>query len=247
MIRREKTLERVSRKGRVGMSLLVCCAALLLLTTGVAAAKRGPLTVSEVVKKYRDKVERRLEPRFRYAGVEWPPKGRVTLLVVKETRRMEVWAEQDDEWRLVREYRIKGMSGKLGPKLKEGDRQVPEGSYQIVRLNPNSGYHLSLKINYPNAFDRTQAKEDGRTALGGNIYIHGWSVSRGCLAVGNNAAEELFVLASLVGKEKMSVLITPRDFRIHQVPPPADGEPPWRHKLNEEIAAGMQPYSLEQK
>lgn len=226
---------------------MACVASWLLLATGAVIAKRGPLTVSEVVQKYRDKVEQRLEPRFRYAGVEWPPQGRVTLLVIKESRRMEVWAEQDGEWRLVREYRIKGMSGEPGPKLKEGDRQVPEGSYRIVRLNPNSGYHLSLKINYPNEFDRSQAEKDGRTGLGGEIYIHGQAVSRGCLAVGNNAVEELFVLASLIGKERISVLISPKDFRIHPVSPTAENGPPWYQELNEEIAAGMLQYRRERK
>ncbi len=227
--------------------MIAAAAALLLLTAGTAIAQQGPLTVSQVVQKYRDKVEQRLEPRFRYAGVAWPPPGRVTLLVIKETRRMEVWAEQDGAWRRVREYRIKGMSGEPGPKLKEGDRQVPEGSYRIVRLNPNSGYHLSLKINYPNEFDRSQAKKDGRTALGGDIYIHGQAVSRGCLAIGNNAVEELFVLASLIGKDKISVLISPKDFRVHSVPPPVEGEPSWYRELNEEIAAGMLQYQRERK
>ena len=160
---------------------------------------------------------------------------------------MEVWAEQDGAWRRVRVYHIKGMSGEPGPKLKEGDRQVPEGSYRIVRLNPNSGYHLSLKINYPNEFDRSQAEKDGRNGLGGDIFIHGQAVSRGCLAIGNNAVEELFVLASLIGKEKISVLISSRDFRIHPVPPAAEGEPPWYRELNEEIASGMLQYSLERK
>jgi murein L,D-transpeptidase YafK len=113
----------------------------------------------------------------------------------------------------VRNYEIRRASGEAGPKLREGDGQVPEGLYRIDGLNPNSSYHLSLKINYPNEFDRQQASIDGRTQLGGDIFIHGREVSIGCLAMGDDAIEELFVLAHRVGKENISVLLAPRDFR----------------------------------
>ena len=59
------------------------------------------------------------------------------------------------------------FSGTLGPKLREGDGQIPEGIYGIGYLNPNSSYYLSLKVTYPNASDRARAKKDGRTNLGG--------------------------------------------------------------------------------
>jgi murein L,D-transpeptidase YafK len=74
---------------------------------------------------------------------------------------------------------MKRASGKAGPKLREGDGQVPEGIYRIDGLNPNSSYHLSLKLNYPNDFDLEQARTEGRTELGGDIFIHGKAVSIG--------------------------------------------------------------------
>ena len=79
----------------------------------------------------------------------------------------------------------------LGPKLREGDRQVPEGVYTIANMNPNSISHLSLALSYPNDFDRARAAEDGRAdnTLGGSIMIHGGSGSIGCMAVGDEAAE----------------------------------------------------------
>jgi len=102
----------------------------------------------------------------------------------------------------------------LGPKLREGDRQVPEGIYQVSWLNPNSSYHLSLKLNYPNDFDLKWAKEESRSEPGTNIFIHGKAVSIGCLAMGDSAIEELFLLTDAVGKEQVRVIISPVDPRL---------------------------------
>lgn len=228
--------------------LAVVTAAVLLcgLTVQAFAGSSVPKTEAGVVKKYRAKVDRRLEPRFRFAGVNWPPEH-VVLLTLKETRRLELWAEQDHEWRFIREYRIKGYSGTLGPKLAEGDRQVPEGFYRIKRLNPNSGFHLSMELDFPNRFDREQAKREGRREPGTDIYIHGRNVSTGCIALGDNAIEELFVLTSLIGKENVSVVITPRDFRIHPVEPIKEGLPSWAPTLYDMLADGMRQFPLEQK
>src|SRR5436190_607476 len=85
--------------------------------------------------------------------------------------------ERAGAWRFVREYPVMAASGGRGPKLREGDGQVPEGMYTIDWLNPNSSYHLSMHVDYPNAFDRAHAADDGRTALGGAIMIHGRDVS----------------------------------------------------------------------
>lgn len=115
--------------------------------------------------------------------------------------------------RFIRSYPILGASGQLGPKKKEGDRQVPEGFYGVEYLNPNSSFHLSMKIAYPNAEDRAQAALEGRTELGGDIMIHGNTGSRGCLAMGDPAAEELFVLAARAGVANVEVMISPVDFR----------------------------------
>ena len=142
-------------------SLLLLIFTFTCLSEGAAAA--APLTEQQVLDKYRAKVESRLLPRFRYAGVDWPPQE-LQLLVIKETRQMELWARSESGWHYIRDYRIKGMSGGLGPKLKEGDRQVPEGSYRISRLNPNSSFHLSMKVDYPNAHDRKMAQRDQSSA-----------------------------------------------------------------------------------
>ena len=93
------------------------------------------------------------------------------------------------------------------------NHQVPEGFYRIEALNPNSRYHLSLRLDYPNEFDREAARRDGRSDLGGDIMIHGARASIGCLAMGDQTAEDLFVLTALAGREHVRVLISPTDFR----------------------------------
>ena len=87
----------------------------------------------------------------------------------------------------MRTFPFQGFSGTLGPKLREGDGQIPEGLYRIEYLNPNSSYHLSLKIDYPNAFDREKGRSDGRERLGYDIFIHGKSVTVGCIPIGDEA------------------------------------------------------------
>lgn len=101
----------------------------------------------------------------------------------------------------------------MGPKLCEGVRQIPEGIYEIEYLNPNSTYHLSLKVNYPNAFDLLRAESDGRSNLGGDIFIHGKSITIGCSPIGDAAIEEVFLMAANARPGKIEVIITPRDFR----------------------------------
>jgi murein L,D-transpeptidase YafK len=126
---------------------------------------------------------------------------------------------------------IKGASGRSGPKLREGDCQVPEGFYRIESLNPNSRFHLSLRVNYPNAFDLARAKEEGRTNPGCDIMIHGGRASVGCLAMGDEGAEDLFILAAEVGRENISVILCPVDFRVRELPAVNYSLPEWTNDL----------------
>lgn len=149
----------------------------------------------------------RIERRFAEAGVGYPPRE-VSLVALKQERRLELWAcDADPAWRKIAEYPILGASGTAGPKRREGDGQVPEGIYRIVALNPRSRFHLSMKLDYPNAFDRAQG------STGSDIFIHGGSASVGCIAVGDAAIEELYTLVADVGLDRASVTIAPRDFR----------------------------------
>jgi len=189
------------------------------------------------------RVKHQLSENFERINVEYPPK-KIKFLAFKYERILEVWVAQNrTSWKLLKTYPIKTMSGKLGPKLKEGDKQIPEGIYKIEALNPNSHYHLSLKLNYPNDFDRHKAQLEGRTNPGGNIFIHGGAVSIGCLAMGDDAIEELFVLVAKTGRKNVEVIISPCDVRNPPEPmPQLPRTPIWTTQLYEDIRNALAPY-----
>lgn len=163
----------------------------------------------------------------------------VCLIAVKDTRILELWARKAEaSWVKLRTYPFTAYSGDLGPKLSEGDGQIPEGVYGIEYLNPNSSYHLSMKVDYPNAFDRAKAKMDGRARLGGDIFIHGKAVTIGCIPIGDAAIEELFYLVATAGKAKVRVVIMPVDFR-REVDSPEIASVGWKAELYESIRAEL--------
>lgn len=182
-----------------------------------------------------------LATAFSRAGVPYPP-VKAAFLGLKAERRLEVWARHESAWRFIRSYPIKAASGRAGPKLREGDRQVPEGVYRIVWLNPNSNYHLSMKLDYPNDFDRRHARAEGRTRPGGDIFIHGDAVSIGCLAMGDAAIEELYALVERVGPANARVLIAPHDPRTRPLPRSLPGAPSWLPELYEMLETEFQAF-----
>ena len=203
---------------------------------------RGPRSVADVVAKYGPAARARLKPHFVKARVAYPPKE-ITFLVFKEERRVALWARDAGQWRFIRDYPILAASGVAGPKLREGDRQVPEGVYRIEHLNPNSSYHLSMKVSYPNSFDRRMAAHEGRTRLGGDIFIHGKNVSIGCVAVGDRAIEELFTLVAETGHPRVKVVIAPNDLRIRGAIV-QESTPMWASELYRIVAAALRDFPL---
>ncbi len=205
----------------------------------LVAKARGGYSLQERLAMHQSAVEVRLRPRFAQAGLSYPPQ-QVAYVAFKDSALLQVYAKAKsiDPWRLVLTYPILGMSGGPGPKLREGDLQVPEGLYRAEFLNPNSRFHVSIRLNYPNAFDKAQALADGRTGLGSDIMIHGTRSSVGCLAMGNEAAEDLFVLAALVGKEQTSIVVAPTDFR-RQPATVRSGGPPWLPALYTDIQQAL--------
>ncbi|HEX6160133.1 MAG TPA: L,D-transpeptidase family protein [Thermoanaerobaculia bacterium] len=184
----------------------------------------------------------RLEPHFQKAGVPYPPE-RIAFLVFKKEQRVAVWARSRGDWRFIRHYPITAASGHAGPKLREGDRQVPEGIYRIEHLNPNSRYHLSMKVSYPNDFDRRMAQRDRRTRLGGDIFIHGKAVSIGCVAVGDRAIEELYDLVQRTGVRQVKVIIAPNDLRTAR-PIRHEDAPRWVDGLYRDVAAALREFPV---
>jgi murein L,D-transpeptidase YafK len=130
-----------------------------------------------------------LESELTRAGFNWG--APIYLRIFKSESVLEVWIRNQATWQLFKSYRICYYSGKLGPKLKRGDEQSPEGFYQVYprQLNPNSTFHLAFDIGYPNRFDRFH----GRT--GSAIMVHGNCVSIGCYAMTDPQIEEIYALA----------------------------------------------------
>jgi murein L,D-transpeptidase YafK len=149
---------------------------------------------------------------FKKMGLNELP-DQFTFIALKAERQLELWFEKGDKVYFVKSYPILAASGVAGPKLKEGDKQVPEGFYKIIGLNANSDYHLSLKVDYPNDFDKKIAQQEGRTQLGGEIFLHGKAVSIGCVAIGDEAIEEVFYMCSKIGIQNSAFLSMPYDFR----------------------------------
>jgi murein L,D-transpeptidase YafK len=200
------------------------------------------LTVADAVRIYGAGARMRLAPYFRRAPVAYPPK-RIALLAFKKERRVALWASDGKSWHFIRGYPILAASGNAGPKLRQGDYQVPEGLYRIAWLNPASSYHLSMKVDYPNASDRRQAALDRRTNLGGDIFIHGKNVSIGCIAIGDPAIEELFTLAADTGPSAIRVIIAPNDLRAAGAPL-TESTPAWVAVLYRTIAVALAEFPL---
>lgn len=153
---------------------------------------QGGYTVEDRLAQFGPPVARRVRGRFEQAGLLYPP-AELAYLAFKDSRVLEVYGRlsANAPWRFVMRYPVRAASGSAGPKLAEGDEQVPEGIYRPAYLNPNSRFHLSIGLDYPNAFDQAMAQADGRTRLGNAIMINGGAVSVGCLAMGDDAAEDL--------------------------------------------------------
>jgi len=227
------------------LALSLCAIALraqlAALSTNATQTMTGEKTVSDCLSEYGNVVHARLQPRFREIGVAYPPK-KLVLVGLKQERQLEIWvSDGSHDFRFLKTYPILAASGTSGPKLKQGDRQVPEGLYQIESLNPNSRFHLALRVNYPNDFDKEHGRSDGRTNLGGDIMIHGAAASIGCLAMGDQAAEDLFVLAAETDIKNISLILAPVDFRIRDLPPNSAPSPPWTSELYAEIKKALAP------
>lgn len=136
--------------------------------------------------------------------------GNMFLRVFKQEAIMEVWVQKPDgKYVLFNQFGIYSMSGSLGPKRQQGDCQVPEGFYYINDFNPQSNYHLSLGVSYPNESDMRLSNAPRK---GGDIYIHGGKASAGCMAMSNYYIEDIYICAVKAktnGQQKIPVQIFP--------------------------------------
>ncbi len=163
--------------------LVVALAAALLVVRSHSRADR----VEQVATRVAPELEEALkEEQLRFGAP-------VFMRIFKESNELELWMKAPDgRFQLFRTYEICRWSGSLGPKLKEGDRQSPEGFYQVTPdlMNPRSRFHLSFNLGFPNDFDRSH----GRT--GSHLMVHGACVSIGCYAMTDKRIEEIYPLAA---------------------------------------------------
>lgn len=116
----------------------------------------------------------------------------IMVRLFKKESKLEVWKQtRNGRYALLETFDICKWSGNLGPKVKEGDRQAPEGFYMITQglMNPNSSYYLAFNTGFPNAYDRSLGR------YGTNLMVHGACSSRGCYAMTDPQIEQIYALA----------------------------------------------------
>jgi murein L,D-transpeptidase YafK len=143
------------------------------------------------VKNAYDEKEESLKKAFKSKALDWH--FNLYIRVFKAEKELEIWVFNKDSFHFFKTYPVCEMSGTLGRKYKQGDKQVPEGFYTIERFNPKSNFHLSLGLNYPNQAD---AFFLDKSNPGGDIFIHGDCVSVGCMAMTDDKIKEIYLLAS---------------------------------------------------
>lgn len=197
-------------------------------------AKPAPNTVAARLADFGSEARARLRPALRDAGLSYPP-TRLRLAAFKKEQRIDLYAadHENDTLRFVKSYDFLAgpqpiTAAHRGPKLFEGDRRVPEGLYRLGYLNPRSIADVSIRIGYPNRFDRARALDDGRDpeTIGSDIMLHGpTNGTEGCLSLEKPDIEEVFTLLADTRAEAKrrgeaadaDILIAPRDFRIAQM------------------------------
>ncbi len=153
-----------------------------------------------------DEIRTRVLPRLvtELGALNLAPGAPVFIRIFKDEAVLELFVKSGAKFVLFRSYPICSFSGDLGPKLREGDRQSPEGFYQVGReaLNPRSRFHLSFNLGFPNAFDRALGP------TGSFLMVHGDCLSVGCYAMSDPAIEEIYLLveaALAAGQGKVPV------------------------------------------
>ncbi len=158
--------------------VLFICGLLLCIFPAISAKR-----VSQATK---DKLNRELPTLGLSVGDE------VFIRTFKQEKQLELWIRPatQQQFILFRTYPICYYSGRLGPKIRQGDKVTPEGFYRITKkdLNPYSHFHLSLDIGYPNQYDRQFSR------TGSMIKIHGACDAVGCFAMSNLQIEEIYYL-----------------------------------------------------
>ncbi len=162
--------------------------ATVIVGIGALAGCQG--TFDDLVPKAERAVPNKLTTKMKAKSMAFG--SPIAIRIFKQEGDLEVWKQKTNgRFALLKSYKICKWSGKLGPKIKEGDRQAPEGFYTVkqFQMNPNSSYYLSFNMGFPNKFDRSH----GRT--GTYLMIHGACSSAGCYSMTDEQIAEIYALA----------------------------------------------------
>lgn len=178
----------------VALSLIVfprlIILALLLMTASLPVASANPGAGRAAAAAARARTL--LQPLLTATGLRLGDP--VFIRIFKQERILELWLREPNKktYRLLKTWPVTAVSGTLGPKLAEGDLQAPEGFYSVPRsaLNPQSSFHLSFNLGFPNSYDRAH----GRT--GTFLMVHGSNLSAGCFAMTDPVIEEIYTLCA---------------------------------------------------
>ncbi|MRX26902.1 2-dehydro-3-deoxyphosphooctonate aldolase [Kangiella sp. HZ709] len=200
-------------------SLLLLIVIMNLVSTSISSK----VPESARSKKVISRVSSPLAQALKLQGLELG--SPVYFRVFKQESTLEAWVQETntDKFKLFKTYPICTFSGKLGPKLKEGDLQSPEGFYFVKpnQMNPNSRFHLSFNLGFPNAYDRYHQR------TGSALMIHGNCVSIGCYTMTDPLIEEIYILADAALNKGQPF------FRVHAFPFRMSQENMKRYKNNQ--------------
>src|SRR6476469_73320 len=204
-------------------TLILFCSFLLSVSaqkngTSFAAVSTSFLEYQKTLPRPAEAIARKedtLRKQFAVKKLVWPAKY-IYIRSFKYDSQMEFWVKNDikDPFQLFKTYKICALAGTLGPKRMAGDYQVPEGFYYINEFNPNSLYHLSLGLNYPNQSDKLLSDS---LRPGGDIYIHGSCVTVGCIPLTDEFIDEVYILAAYAknaGEDYIPVHIYPVRYNV---------------------------------
>jgi murein L,D-transpeptidase YafK len=166
------------------------CSVLILLWVAFGLAACGGFLPKSSDNRHNQPLQGHVVSALKAMGSS--PEQAMLVRIFKQEKTLEVWKRTNaGDFKLFKTYEICAFSGNLGPKIKEGDRQSPEGFYTITPglMNPKSSYYLAFNTGFPNKFDRSW----GRT--GSDLMVHGDCSSRGCYAMTDEGIAEIYALA----------------------------------------------------
>ena len=191
-------------------NILFLLIVIIILAGQSAMSKSNPESVTPTSArslKAIHNVEQQVKQSMALKGMKYG--APVFLRIFKQEKELEIWIEKDNKFQLFKTYPVCTYgAGDLGPKLREGDGQAPEGFYFVKpnQLNPYSSYHLSFNLGYPNAYDRYHKR------TGSLLMVHGDCVSIGCFAMTDNKIEEIYAVVDAALNNGQSI------FRVHAFP-----------------------------